>query len=201
LGRRELLAALASGLPAASLLPACAATQSTAEAPSGAGRRPGWAPTLFSTEQALTVEDVAEQLIPETNTPGARSAGVPALIESLVEHVFDEPGRRDFLAGIAELNAAARQAHGRAFPDCTPAEQKALLETLAAGVAERLVANRASHDDLDPLSHFWLSMRELTINGFVNSRLGATRVLSYEPTPGEHQGCVPLESAGKTWAW
>lgn len=213
IGRRRLLGTLVASLPAAGVAPACSARREESRAPSGASsettapsptpeRRPGWQPSLFSVQQALTVEDVAEQLLPETDTPGARRAGVAEFIESLVRDVFEESERRAFLAGIAALNAATSQAQGRVFPACTPEEQRSQLERLAAATLAELEGKGGDPDAeaTDPAARFWLSMRSLTIEGFAQSRLGATLVLAYDPVPGEYRGCVPFESVGKTWA-
>lgn len=211
IGRRRALEALAS-LPVSGGLLACTPSlkqpaSPQPDVPDALGtvapeRRPGWAPTLFSPEQALSVEDVSEQLIPETDTPGARRAGVAALIESLVRDVLEEQDRSAFLAGIAQLNEMARETAGRAFPACTPEEQRSVLEKVAAATAAQQAKNEGAQNGgtLEPVARFWLRMRDLTINGFVQSKLGATLVFAYDPAPGDYQGCVPLESSDKTWA-
>jgi Gluconate 2-dehydrogenase subunit 3 len=211
IGRRRALEALAA-LPVTGGLLDCTpprgqpeSAQADAPATRGADapeRRPGWEPGFFSLEQALSVEDVAEQLIPETDTPGARRAGVAELIESLVRDVFEEQERGAFLAGIEALDTLARTATGRAFPACTPEEQQGVLEKLAAATLAQQSKAGGEHGSsaLEPAARFWLRMRDLTISGFAQSKLGATLAFAYDPEPGEYQGCVPLESAGKTWA-
>ena len=154
-------------------------------------RAPGWEPTLFDREQALCVEDVAELIVPEGATPGAKSAGVAAFVESIVKDVYDEAEQRGFFAGLEELGSRARAAHGRSFDACTSNEQSALFASFVKERAAPAPGQRFS---------FVRAIRELTIRGFCNSKLGATRVLQYEPTPGEFQGCVPLVSVGKAWA-
>jgi hypothetical protein len=211
IGRRRALEALAS-LPVSGGLLGCAPLRrepasARPDAPHEQGasaleRRPGWEPAFFSLEQALSVEDVTEQLIPETDTPGARRAGVAELIESLVRDAFEEQERGAFLAGVAALNAMAREASGRSFPACTPEEQRGLLEKVAAATAAQLAKGGGAQNAaaLEPVASFWLRMRDLTIKGFVQSKLGATLAFAYDPDPGEYQGCVPLDSVGKTWA-
>lgn len=154
-------------------------------------RLPAWGATLFNREQALCVEDVAELIIPEGATPGARSAGVAAFIESIVQHVYDDAEQRQFLAGLDELGARARALQGQPFAGCTSSEQSGIF---AAMLKEPPPPAPGQHFS------FVRAIRELTIRGFCNSKLGATRVLQYEPTPGEFQGCVPLGSVGKAWA-
>lgn len=159
-------------------------------APAPVERSPGFHPTLFSREQALCAEDLAELIIPEGTTPGAKSAGVAAFIESFVRDVYEDPQQRAFLDGLGQLAARALHHHGRPFVACTPAEQAALFAALAAEPP-----SAGGH----PFS-FARAFRELCIRGYCNSQLGATRLLQYEPTPGEFQGCIALESVGKAWA-
>jgi gluconate 2-dehydrogenase gamma chain len=159
-------------------------------------RAPQFAARLFSREQALIVEDLAELIIPETNSPGAVQAEVPAFIEGIVREVYDEPERLAFLRGIDELDARAREKHGRPFFACAPGERAALVEPLVqheASLPENTLAEGA------PWS-FFKAFHESCIEGFCQSRLGATRVLQYDSVPGAYHGCVPLESIGRAWA-
>lgn len=160
-------------------------------APAPAERSPGWPATFFSHAQALCAEDLAELIIPEGTTPGAKSANVAQFIESFVRDVYDDAQQRAFLGGLEELDARAAQAHGRAFGACTPAERAALLSA---------ASDEPAAPSAGPRFSFVRSFRELCIRGFCNSKLGATHVLQYEPTPGEFQGCVALTSVGKAWA-
>ena len=187
--RRQALQTLAASMPAAGLLHACTSGTAVPRViePS-VPRAPGWSPRLFSPLQALVVEDAAERLIPETNTPGATSAGVGELIEATLRDCYDETARQHFLAGVDALNRDARAAHSLDFPACSVQQQSALLEKLAAALPK--------HDETAPKGPepFFLTLRELTIVGFCNSRLGATRVLSYEPIPGHYHGCVAVDA-------
>jgi gluconate 2-dehydrogenase gamma chain len=187
--RRQALQTLATALPAASLLHGCKSGNTVPTALEPAVKRaPGWSPRLFSPLQALVVEDAAERLIPETNTPGATSAGVGEFIETVLRDVYDAEARQHFLAGVDALNQGARGAHGLDFPACSAQQQSALLEKLVAALPKH--DEQEGHKGPEP---FLLTLRELTIVGFCNSRLGATRVLSYEPIPGHYQGCVAIE--------
>lgn len=160
-------------------------------APAPSERTPSWPATFFSREQALCAEELAELIIPEGNTPGAKSANVTQFIESFVRDVYDDAQQRAFLDGLGRLDARAANAHGRAFGACTRAEQAALVSA---------ASEEPPAQSIEPPFTFMRAFRELCIRGFCNSKLGATRVLQYEPTPGEFQGCVALASVGKAWA-
>lgn len=172
-------------------------TQPEAPATVGAVSAPGFEARLFNSEQVRLVEALVDDMIPETDSPGALRAGVPAFIEDFVREVYDEPDRAAFLAGLDALDAAARGAHARPFSACSPDERAALL-------APRLVEGEAWLAVDVPLEDapfcFIAAFHELCIEGFCHSRLGATRVLQYESVPGAYHGCVPLQSVGRAWA-
>ncbi|WP_437723827.1 gluconate 2-dehydrogenase subunit 3 family protein [Sorangium sp. So ce861] len=160
--------------------------------PPAPARVPRFQAKLFSLEQALLVEDLAEHIIPETDSPGALSAGVPAYIEDIVLEVYDEPERRAFLQALDATGAEARAAYGRAFHECRADEREAL-------VARGLEGCAPSFDTGEPWC-FFQAFRALCIEGFCQSSLGATRALQYESVPGEYRGCVPLAEIGRAWA-
>ncbi|WP_437975229.1 gluconate 2-dehydrogenase subunit 3 family protein [Sorangium sp. So ce295] len=195
--RRWILAASAvlGGSVAAALAGRAMLSQPSpaASAPSPAPARvPRFQAKLFSLEQALLVEDLAEHILPETDSPGALSAGVPAYIEDIVLEVFDEPERRAFLQALDATGAEARAAYGRAFDECRADEREAL-------VARGLERCAPSFDTGEPWC-FFQAFRALCIEGFCQSHLGATRALQYESVPGEYHGCVPLAEVGRAWA-
>jgi hypothetical protein len=155
-------------------------------------RVPRFQAKLFSLEQALLVEDLAEHILPETDSPGALSAGVPAYIEDIVLEVYDEPERRAFLQALDATGAEARAAYGRAFDECRADEREAL-------VARGLKSCAPSFDTGEPWC-FFQAFRALCIEGFCQSLPGATRALQYESVPGAYHGCVPLAEVGRAWA-
>jgi len=198
--RRQALEALGAAGAAGLSLTGC--ESETPKVGSGPGelRKPGFSFRFFTREQALAVEDLAERLIPEGQTPGARSAGVARFVESVVADVYEEGDQERFVQGLAALDDQARAAHDRPFVECTPAEQTALARALSARAAAENEKARQLPRGERPPAPFWSRFRSLAIEGFCNSRLGATRVLAYEDVPGAYKGCIPLARAGKTWA-
>jgi hypothetical protein len=73
---------------------------------------------------------VAEQILPETDTPGARSARVHEFVDRMLAEYYPAADRERFVAGLARLDARARRRHGRGFADCAPEEQYALVDAL-----------------------------------------------------------------------
>lgn len=161
---------------------------------SGCRARPGleWTPEFFSEEEARLVTALSEVIIPETDTPGAREAGVPAFIEEMVFTAYDEEARERFMEGLEAFNERASEAHGSDYVELEPEAQYAFAEEENAKAIEG--EGEAAG------TPFFLIMKELTMMGYFTSEVGATQHLQHEPVPGRYDGCAPLEEVGKTWA-
>jgi gluconate 2-dehydrogenase gamma chain len=98
----------------------------------GCERRAGSAGSgsALSAEQKEMIATIAEHILPTTDTPGAREVGVPDFIDVMLAEYYPEEERRLFLEGMGEVDERAREAHGSAFRECTPAQQVALLTQL-----------------------------------------------------------------------
>src|SRR5467141_4865851 len=59
-------------------------------------------------QQNETVATIAELIIPKTDTPGAREAGVPAFIDVMVADWGDDDQRKMFAAGLANVDERSR---------------------------------------------------------------------------------------------
>ncbi len=145
-----------------------------------------WSPEVLTAHQAAIVADLAEQILPQTSTPGAKEARVERFIDSMLAGYLPEIERTIFLEGLASL---AEQK----FDKKTPDEQFEIVKELAESA-------RQKGRDVNPKSFFLLA-KEMTLLGFFTSEIGATQVLNYDPIPGGYKGCAPLEDVGgKTWA-
>ena len=162
-----------------------------------------WVPRALTRAQAELVAAIAEHILPETDTPGARAAGVHRFIDGMLAESYPPPERTRFLAGLAELDARAARASGRPFLQCAPSEQGALLEQLdreaLASPPDRPPVRRGGRPE-EPAVPFFRTMKELTLVGYYTSEIGATRELHHAPVPGRYDGCVPLAQVGRTWA-
>lgn len=154
-----------------------------------------WVPRALTPVQAELVTAIAETIIPETDTPGARAAEVHRFVDTMLAEYYTGAERDHFLAGLAEVDARAQRACGRAFVRCTARDQYALLEQIDRETfASAVVGQRESFPP------FFRTMKELTILGYYTSRVGATRELRHVQVPGRFEACVPLRKIGRAWA-
>jgi hypothetical protein len=108
----------------------------TAERPAAERAAPG-VPRALSKEQLAMVATMAEFIIPETDTPGARAARVHEFIDTMVAAFMPEKPRQHFLEGLDRVKQRATRAFGTSFLAATPAQQRELVEAL----------NRAAYSD------------------------------------------------------
>jgi gluconate 2-dehydrogenase gamma chain len=153
-------------------------------------------PEFLSPDQASIVAEVAEIIIPKTDTPGAKDVGIPQFIDLMVKDCYKKEDQDSFLAGLADFDKAAKDAYGDAFMDLEPAQQTEYVTKVHAEAIEKN-KNKEYEGKARP---FILVMKELTVIGFFTSEPGATQVLQYKAVPGAYKGCIPLAEVGKTWA-
>ncbi len=160
-----------------------------------------WQPTLFTPEQAMMIEDVCERIIPTTDTPGAKAAGVPQFVELMVKLVYKSEDRDRFMSGVVDLEKSCQDEHQKPFTKLSEEEQYALLNPLNKASAEEAIASHRQLEETNYEPSFFRMLKELTLTGYYTSEIGATQELQYNDIPGNYDGCVPLEEVGgKTWA-
>ena len=162
--------------------------------------RGGWRPRTLTPEQNELVATIAELILPATDTPGAREAGVNEFVDLLLSDWLDAEGRDGFLAGLVEFEEECQARLGRPFLDLSTEEQMALLEPLAAEAAEaRRAAAAAGLTEVDEPSFFG-AMKEMTLAGYYTSEIGMTQELQHLRAAGKYTGCMPLSEVGRSWA-
>src|SRR5690606_22010917 len=68
-----------------------------------------YAPQAMSQDEFDLIASLTDVIIPATDTPGAREAGVPAFIDRLLDGWFTEDDRRIFTDGLAAFETYARE--------------------------------------------------------------------------------------------
>jgi hypothetical protein len=84
----------------------------------------------FSAEEIAFLDEIAETILPETSTPGAKAAAVGPFMAHMVVATYDEPDQRIFRDGIRQVDDESRAMHGVGFMEATPEQRLALLERL-----------------------------------------------------------------------
>jgi hypothetical protein len=96
----------------------------------GDGTDSGAAMEPFTPEEIAFLDEVAETILPETNTPGAKAAQTGAFMALMVTDTYYPPEQRAFRDGMRQLEAECEEMHGVGFMRATPEQRLALLEQL-----------------------------------------------------------------------
>src|SRR2546426_10501179 len=89
-----------------------------------------WVPRALTRSQAELVAAIADHILPDTDTPGARAVGAHRFVDAILAESYSPLERKRFLEGLAEVDARAARASGRPFLQGAVGDQRALLEGL-----------------------------------------------------------------------
>jgi hypothetical protein len=142
----------------------------------------------FTAQDVALLDEVADTILPETKTPGAKAAHTGAFMAVMVTDTYDEGQQAVFRDGIRKLSDAAfmtqSPAQRLAFLEQLDREQKAYMDSRAQGAPP----------------HYFRLMKELTLFGYFTSEIGCTQAMRYRETPGRFDPCVPYTPGETTWA-
>ncbi len=163
---------------------------------------------LFGAGDIMLLDEIAETILPRTETPGAKDAACGAQMAVMVQDCYDAKQQALFVAGLAALQAACKQQFQRDFLQLNAAERTALLTQLDkdasahnAAIASNdstNVSNRKGDASVEP--HYFTLLKQLSIFVFFTSKTGATEVLRYVAVPGRYDGALPYKKGDKAWA-
>lgn len=161
------------------------------------GRAMAYDPTTagvnaFTAEDSAFLDEVAEVILPRTDTPGAKDAAVGAFMTVYVSDCYTAEDQQLFRGGMDQLRAAAT-AQGKDFLAMSPEERATLLDGIAREAREATAAGAAkAKEEGRPVKnadmHWFTPLHQLVLFGFFTSEVGATKVLRYEAVPGEYIG-------------
>ena len=170
LTRRNVLKSLTIGAAATSVLrviPAQAAEYAhrmiAAEKASTPAK--GYAPKFFPAHEYKTLETLCHAIIPaDQDCGGAVEAGAPEFIDLLTSENTDY--QLLLGGGLMWLDSTCSDRYGKLFLDCSPDEQKQILDKIAYR------KNALEDPALNQGIKFFAFLRNLTADGFFTSEIG-----------------------------
>ena len=139
-------------------------------------------PSLDAAELRL-VDAMAEGILPATDTPGARAAGVPDFIATLFNEWMLLDEQRAFREGLAAAVADCTRTYSRAFDACTPEQQLALLERWDG----EAMALRP-----DAPQPFFRRFKHLVVAAYYTSQVGQQQELKIQFGAGQEESTGPI---------
>lgn len=135
-------------------------------------------------EQEKLMAELAETIIPKTDTPGAKDIAAHLFALMMVDDCYTAKAQQQFLTGLRSFEIKTKKQFGKSFIECSVAEKDTLLDELES--------KKTGNSDLD---HFYSTTKRLTIQAYTSSKFYLTKVQVYKLVPGRYHGCAPLTNA------
>jgi hypothetical protein len=166
----------------------------------GAHPASGYKLRTLDAHQNETVVAMIDQIIPATETPGAKGALVNEFIDVILTEWANDEERRNFLSGLADVDKQSNTLFGKNFADASPDQQLALLRSLdEAAAVVRARSDRKTRPpvwqpegrDTQMQDDFFTVFKKMTVHGYYTSETGFSQELKLQIIPGAQHGCIP----------
>lgn len=145
------------------------------------------------------IAELAETIIPATDTPGAKEAGVSGYIINVLTNCTGKREQNKFVSGLHDLEAYTIDSFDKSFMKCNAVERNIVLKHFEEkGIYSLQILNKINNKFLGQT--FFSKLKSLTVEGYCLSELGATKGLAYDYVPQTFEACIPLENNQKSWA-
>lgn len=158
------------------------------------------APNLdYLKSQSQLIAELAEQIIPRTNTPGAKDCSVEIFIIDQVTNHLNRKSSNNFIYGLQDLVTECESKFNQSFINLTPSNKQLILKQFeedARSINEKLakVKNKLFGKP------FFTVLKELTTIGYCTSLKGSTMGLNYMAIPGKYIAINNYHKGQRSWA-
>lgn len=177
----------------------------------------GTTPLAFTEENIAFLDEVAETILPQTSTAGAKAAGVGRFMTVMVNDCYTKEDQEVFHKGLKDLDDACEKMHGHGFMKATPEQRKELLISVDKEVSDyrkkkadfdnqQKELEKQSHEKGTDFkkqtmpNHYFQQVKQLTIFGYFTSEKGRKESLRYVPVPGKWEGVIDYKKGDKSFA-
>src|SRR4051794_37749035 len=149
----------------------------------------------FSEKDVTLLDEIADTILPATETPGAKAAKCGQFMTTMVNDCYEERDQKVFHDGMKKIQELSDKDYNASFTEIKPEQRHALLVKLDN---EQKEASKNLKDDQP--KHYFRLMKELTLLGYFTSEIGCTQARRYVETPGRYDSCIPYKKGDKAWA-
>lgn len=132
---------------------------------------------LLTQNQTDLLANMAETIIPATDTPGAKALNVHQFVQKMVTDCYEPKAQETLRNGLDALDGMAQKSFNKSFNQGDTAQRTALLTQLEKDPAQK---------------DFYSLVKNLTIRGYMSSEYVMTNLTHYQFVPGHYYGCVPV---------
>jgi len=143
--------------------------------------------------------EIAEVIIPRTDTPGGKVSHVVQHICIMIEFCISGRDKKMVIVGLNNVDEYSIYKYSVPFINCSDAQKISIVAYFQnKGVFKLPILNDIKRKLVG--SSFFEIIKELTVNAYCFSEIGATLGMAYEHVPGLYLGCTSLEPGQHCWA-
>jgi hypothetical protein len=146
---------------------------------------------VFSRADALLVSELAEVIIPRTDTPGAKDIGVEKKIDAAFYYNYEKEDKLSFFTGLDKVKSYCFKNYNKNFELLSISEKEKVMKYLKD---DALVNKDNFYKQIYPL------LKGLTVIAYFTSKEIAKNVLLFDPIPGSFDGDLSYEEIGGMWS-
>lgn len=148
---------------------------------------------LFSKGQVKLMNEIAETIIPTTNTPGAKAAKTGQFMATMVSDCYEPKDQQAFMTGLQTLQDEGKKRYGKTFVKLNDQLRHDLLTELD----REQKAYSQTRKSGEP-NHYFRVIKDLVLWGYFSSEIGATQALRYLPVPGRYE-TIDYKKGDRAW--
>ncbi|HEV8079872.1 MAG TPA: gluconate 2-dehydrogenase subunit 3 family protein [Chitinophagaceae bacterium] len=149
----------------------------------------------FSADDIAYLDEIANTILPQTSTPGAKAAMVGQFMTVMINDSYEEKDQKIFHDGMNKLNDLSKKTYDNSFMKINDQQRHDLLVKLDQEQKEYM-KNKKKEEP----SHYFRMMKELSMLGYFTSEIGCTKARRYVETPGKFEACIDYKKGDKAFA-
>ena len=150
-------------------------------------------------EHKELISILADLILPQTDTPGAKDANISEVIIDIVQNCYEKDLQQTFINGLFEIENYSKSEYKNQFKDCDINIQNKILKDFEERerINNKLIL-KVKNKLLGP--GFFSMLKHIIVECFFTSEIGATQTLQYDYIPGKYIGCLDIQANQKCWA-
>ena len=125
--------------------------------------------------------EIVETIIPKTDTPGAKDLEINKFVVKMITDCYDKKAQEVFAKGLISVDEIAKKYFSKSFVESNSTQKLAVLNSML---------NSSESNDKD----FVRLVKNITIQGYLNSEYVMTNLRKFQFLPGKYHGCVPVKN-------
>ena len=135
-------------------------------------------------QEEIMLADLAETILPKTDTPGARDISAHLFVLKMVDDCATKEQQENYIKGMKEFESFVEKKTGKSFSAIDDAQRKSIVAEL----------NQQKPSEKG-MGFFYQATKYLTIEAYTTCEYYLTKIRGYKMLPGKFQGCVPIQKA------